>query len=64
MTLRMHRVSASRWEQLAASRRPVDLTAAEPVVPRAAKGRKMREEHAAIQAQVDAMSARRVTASR
>jgi hypothetical protein len=67
MTLRMHPVSASRWEQLAATRHPIDLT--EEPAPRAAsaradKGRRRRSEHAAIQAQVDALALQPVPANR
>ena len=60
MTLRMHPVSAARWAQLAASRHPVDIT--EPARPRTDTGRRRRTEHAAIQAQVAAIAARRIEA--
>jgi hypothetical protein len=63
MTLRMHPVSASRWAQLAATRQPIDLTE-EPTPARPDKDRGRRGEHAAIQAQVDAIAAGRVSASR
>jgi hypothetical protein len=64
MTLRMHPVSASRWAQLAATRHPIDLTE-EPTDPaRPDKDRGRRDEHAAIQAQIDAIAAGRVSASR
>ena len=71
MTLRMHPTSASRWAQLAASRHLLDLAAAEaaesPAPGRTKKGdrgRRRRDEHAQIQAQVDAIAAPRVSASR
>jgi hypothetical protein len=60
MTLRMHPVSASRWARLSASRHPVDIT--ESPRPRADNGRRRRTEHAAIQAQVAAIAARRIEA--
>jgi hypothetical protein len=60
MTLRMHPVSASRWAQLAGSRHPVDIT--ETPRPRVDIGRRRRTEHAAIQAQVAAIAARRIEA--
>ena len=63
MTLRMHPVSAARWSQLAAARKPVDLTEETPR-PRAGTGRAKRTEHAAIQAQVAAIAAGRVSATR
>jgi hypothetical protein len=62
MTLRMHPVSAERWAQLAASRHPVDLTDAP--TPRPDIGRRRRADFAAIQAEVAAMAARRVSAIR
>jgi hypothetical protein len=64
MTLRMHRVSTARWEQLAQSRRPIDLVEEERAEARSGKRHAAKAEHAAIQAQVDAISARRVRASR
>jgi len=64
MTLRMHRVTTARWEQLAQSRRPLDLVEEERAETRSAKARALKAEHAAIQAQVDAISAGRVRASR
>jgi hypothetical protein len=64
MTLRMHPVSASRRAQLAATRHPIDLTD-EPTRPaRPAKDRGGRAEYAEIQAEVDAIAAGRVSASR
>jgi hypothetical protein len=60
MALRMHPVSASRWAKLAAARHPVDVV--ESPRPRADNRRKRRAEHAAIQAQVAAIAARRVEA--
>jgi hypothetical protein len=62
MTLRMHPVSAARWAQLAVARNPVDL-APEAPRPRAGNGRR-RAEHAAIQAEVAAIAAERVSATR
>jgi hypothetical protein len=62
MSLRMHPVSASQWEQLRASRHPVDLT--ESPRPRTDNMQRRRTEHAAIQAQVAAIAARRVEAFR
>jgi hypothetical protein len=71
MTLRMHPTSASRWAQLAASRHLLDLTAAEaaekPTAGRTKqgdRGRRRRDEHARIQAQVDAIGGQRVSARR
>jgi hypothetical protein len=58
----MHPVSASRWAQLAASRHPVDLTERAPR-PRPGNGRR-RAEHAAIQAEVAAIAASHVSATR
>jgi hypothetical protein len=66
----MHPVSASRWTQLAASRLPIDLTEEESSdrAPRKGrmgrKGRRRRDEHADIQAQVDAIAAKRISAIR
>jgi hypothetical protein len=64
MTLRMHPVSASRWAQLAATRHPIDLTEAPTRPARADEDRGREAEHDAIQAQVDAIAARGVSASR
>ncbi|MDQ1509518.1 MAG: hypothetical protein QOG50_1362 [Actinomycetota bacterium] len=64
MTLRMHPVSASRWAQLAASRHPIDLTEDETPRPRPDISRRRHAEHAAIQAQIAAIAARRVSAIR
>jgi hypothetical protein len=64
MTLRMHPVSASRWAQLAASRHPVDLADEPRPRPRADIGRRRRADFAAIQAEVAAVAARRVSAIR
>jgi len=64
MTLRMHPVSPSRWEQLAASRHPVDLTEAATPRPRPDVGRRRQAEHLAIQAQLAAIAAKRVSAIR
>ena len=64
MTLRMHPVSASRWAQLAASRHPVDLTEEPGPRPRPDIGRRRRADFAAIQAEVAAVAARRVSAIR
>ena len=64
MTLRMHPVSASRWEQLAASRHPVDLTEEPSPRPRPDIGRRRRADFAAIQAEVAAIAVRRVSAIR
>ena len=64
MTLRMHPVSASRWAQLAASRHPIDLTEDATPRPRPDIGRRRRAEHAAIQAQIAAVAARRASAIR
>ena len=64
MTLRMHPVSASRWEQLAASRHPVDLPAEPSPRPRPDIGRRRRADFAAIQAEVAAIAVRRVSAIR
>ena len=64
MTLRMHPVSASRWEQLAATRHPIDLTE-EPTRPtRPGKDHRARAEYAEIKAQIEAITAGRVPASR
>jgi hypothetical protein len=63
MTLRMHPVSASRWAQLAATRHPIDLTE-QPRPARPDEDRGRRAEHDAIQAQVDAIAAGGVSASR
>ena len=70
MTLRMHPTSPSRWAQLAASRHVIDLNAAEAAEPAATgrkrpkgdRGHRRRDEHARIQAQVDAIGAQRVPA--
>jgi hypothetical protein len=64
MALRIHPVSASRWAQLAASRHPVDLT--EEATPRPGPDirRRRHAEHLAIQAQIAAIAARRVSAIR
>jgi hypothetical protein len=64
MTLRMHPVSAERWAQLAASRHPVDLTDEPAPRLRPDIGRRRRADFAAIQAEVAAMAARRVSAIR
>ena len=64
MTLRMHPVSASRWAQLAATRHPIDLTEEPPRPARPDKDRGRKDEYAAIQAQIDAIAAGRVSASR
>jgi hypothetical protein len=64
MALRMHPVSAERWAQLAASRHPVDLTDEPAPRPRPDIGRRRRADFAAIQAEVAAMAARRVSAIR
>ena len=64
MTLRMHPVSASRWAQLAATRHPIDLTDEETPLRRPDLGRRRRAEHMAIQAQIAAIAARRVSAIR
>jgi len=58
----MHPVSASRWKQLCASRHPIDLV--ETPRPRTDNVQRRRAEHAAIQAQVAAIAARRVEAFR
>jgi len=58
----MHPVSASRWEQLCALRHPVDLV--EAPRPRTDNVVRRRAEHAAIQAEVAAIAARRVEAFR
>ncbi len=58
----MHPVSAARWQQLRASRHPVDLV--EAPRSRTGNGQRRRAEHAAIQAQVAAIVARRVEAFR
>ena len=55
MALRIHRVPASRWHQLAKTRLPIDLTEA----PQAASrdhSRRLRAEHAMIQRYVDALA--------
>ena len=68
MTLRMHPVSASRWAQLAATRHPIDLTdeesTPEPPPDKARRRSGSRDEHAKIQAQVDAIAAPRVSSDR
>ena len=67
MTLRMHPMTASRWTQLAASRHPIDLTeeeSSERAPSKRRKGRASRDEHADIQAEVDAIAARRISAIR
>ncbi len=64
MTLRMHPVSASRWEQLAESRHPIDLTEEANPRPRADIGIRRRSEHADIQAQLARIAARRASAIR
>jgi hypothetical protein len=60
----MHPVSASRWAQLAASRQPVDLTEEAPPRPRPDIRRRRHAEHLAIQAEIAAIAARRVSAIR
>jgi hypothetical protein len=64
MTLRMHRVSAERWAQLAASRHPIDLTDEPTPRPRPDIGLRRKADFAAIQAEVAAIAARRVSAIR
>jgi hypothetical protein len=65
MTLRIHRVSASRWNQLAASRLPIDLTTTEEEPePSPAAVDRVRAEHAEIQAQVDRIAAPGISAVR
>ena len=64
MTLRMYRVSAARWAQLAASRHPIDLVEEEASDAREVKGRGGREEHADIQVPVDAVADRRASVER
>jgi hypothetical protein len=56
-------MSASRWEQLSATRLPIDLTRAEEIET-SDRSRRMRGEVERIQAYVDALDARRTTASR
>jgi len=60
MALRIHRVSGARWARLAASRledavaeRTIDLVALEAEED---PGRRMRAEHARIEAHVDALA--------
>jgi len=57
MALRIHPMSASRWEQLSASRLPIDLTAQE-AMDASDRGRRMRGEVEQIQACVDALDSR------
>jgi hypothetical protein len=64
MTLRMHPVSAERWAQLAASRHPIDLTDEPTPRPRTDIARRRRADFAAIQAEVAAIAAQRVSAIR
>jgi hypothetical protein len=62
MALRMHPVSPSRWQQLAATRLPIDLTETAEVKHR--PGGKREREHARIQEYVDALGPQRASASR
>jgi len=63
MALRIHPMSASRWEELSATRLPIDLTKEEQIETQD-RSRRMRGEVEQIQAYVDALDARRTTASR
>ncbi len=57
MALRMHPLSAARWEQLAQARRPViDLT--ETAEVRHRPGGRLQAEHERIQDYVDALAPR------
>jgi len=67
MTLRMHPVSKARWERLAAMRRaygaarsPIDLMELEAET--ADPCRRVRAEHALIQAHVEALEPQRLSA--
>jgi hypothetical protein len=64
MTLRMHPVSDEQWAQLAACRHPIDLTEEATPRPRPDIRRRRHAEHLAIQAQIAAIAARRVSAIR
>jgi hypothetical protein len=64
MTLRMQPVSAERWAQLAASRHPVDLVDEPTPRPRPDVVRRRQADFAAIQAEVAAIAAQRVSAIR
>jgi hypothetical protein len=56
-------MSSSRWEELSATRLPIDLTKAEEIET-SDRSRRMRGEIEQIQAYVDALDSRRTTASR
>ncbi len=58
----MHPMTASRWEELSASRLPIDLTKGETEADE--RGRRIHAEVEKIQAYVDALDARRATSSR
>jgi hypothetical protein len=56
MALRIYPMSASRWEELSATRLPIDLTQDEIDAPD--RGQRMRGEVEQIQAYVEALDSR------
>jgi hypothetical protein len=57
MALRIYPMSASRWEELSATRLPIDLTAQDEI-DASDRGQRMRGEVELIRAYVDALDSR------
>jgi hypothetical protein len=60
MALRIYAISATRWAQLAGTRRPVDFT--QRTAAGGDRARRLREDHELIQAHVYALLAERESA--